>query len=389
MVLTHSIARNAVIYGDTAGVAADKHTSARSRRSKSSSALKPNITIENKLARSHSRVTVPRSDTAKRPSGQKSSRGTKQQQGHQATKHGRGSPSSTSLAGLSEPIVGGTQKQNGIRRLSKRGTKRNRETDEGAPESEAAPRSNARRVRRRIHRPEDGTGQRAVAVPKVSRASGCDGSSSCQMLRRSARLAPKSSCPVPQGRCLSTEGAEHIVNRSNQTIGKRTWAQECSKNESEEPNLRRIRRRIRVTAGTLGSSSVPSIKNEDTDQDWLLGVYNERDASVDTVTPTYWRNRESSEPRSSSVESLLTPPPPCMEEEEDVLLHQDFDAMIPLDSLPDEDERDAMNQAYLRQLQDHRPDDEADVAAEMADNRYRSLAPEPDQGLPERSMREE
>ncbi|KAL5480220.1 hypothetical protein ACEPAI_1490 [Sanghuangporus weigelae] len=429
---------NAHVYGDTARVAADNHTSVRSRRTKSSSALKPNITTENKLARSHSRVTVPRSDTVKRSSGQKSSRGTKQQQGHQATKHGRGSQSSTSLAGPSaEPIVGGTQKQNGICRSDTRGTKRNRETgretDEDAPESEAASRSNSRCVRRRILRPEDGTSQRAAVVPEVSRASECDARSSCQALRRSARLASKSSRLVPQGRCSSTEDVKRIVDR----------AQECNENEPEGSNPRRVRRRIRAAAGqsdvetegqtsgsdtktessgeTLvanepdacnvdryghneeGSSSASLVKNEDIDQDWLVGVDNERHASVDTVTPAYWRGRESSEPRSSSVESLLTPPPLCTEEEEEVLLHHDFDAMIPLDSLPDEDERDALSRAYLRQLQETRPDDEADVEVVTAGDRYRSLAPEPDQGLadairsgrisglasPERSMREE
>ncbi|KAL5522272.1 hypothetical protein ACEPAF_2129 [Sanghuangporus sanghuang] len=434
---------NTVVHGDAARVAVDKHTSARSRGTKSNSALQPKIPKEDRLARSRSRAAVPKSDTAKRSSGRKSSRGTKPRQGDQTTKQSRGLKSNASLAGPSGPIAEGPQEKNRARRSGKAGTKRNRETDEDESESEAAPRANARRVRRRVDGIVDQAKQRNAIVPEISQAHEYDAGPPCQLPRRSARLAAKSSNPVPQYRCSSTEGAERIVGRRNQTRKKRTRDQGHNEDVSEATNSRHIRRRIQESAGpsnsesegrtsgsdsrtessgvTLvanesdaynvdklgrneeGSSSAPSVKNEDIDQDWLLMIINERHTSDDSVTSAYLKNRESSELRSSSIESLPTPPPPCMEEDEQVLLHHDFDAMIPLDSIPDENERDAMNQAYLRQQQDHTPDDEADVEAEMAANRYRSLAPEPDQGLvdairsgrisglasPERLMRDE
>ncbi|KAL5480232.1 hypothetical protein ACEPAI_1502 [Sanghuangporus weigelae] len=451
---------NAVVYGDAARVAVDKHTSARSRRAKSNSALQPKITREDKLARSHSRVAVLESATPNRPSGQKSSHGTKPRKGlkgHQATKQSRGSKASTSLAEPSgkylslspgsyaywrllpyalrynhiyivavilltaETIVGRPQDQHRACRSGKTGTKRNREADEDAPESEAAPRANARRVRRRIDSPADRSERCNAIIPEIPLANEDYAGSSCQILRRSARLASKSSNTIPRDQCSSTYNVNRVVGWRVQTRRKRTRTQEHCKDASEASNSRRIRRRTQEAVGpsnsesegrmsvsdtkaessegTLvgsgsgpsnadrperveeGSSSVPSIKNEEIDQDWLLVVLHERHPSVDSVTSAY---RESTEPRSSSIESLLTPPPPCTEEDEQVLLHQDFDAMIPLDSLPDENERDAMSRAYLRQL-------------------HRSLAPEPDQGLvdairsgrisvlasPERSMREE
>ncbi|KAL5522273.1 hypothetical protein ACEPAF_2130 [Sanghuangporus sanghuang] len=463
---------NTVVHGDAARVAVDKHASARGRRTKSNSALQPQIYTEDKHARSHSRAAASRSDTPKRPGGQKPSRGTKPPQVHQVTKQGRGSKFSTSLTGPSgnylslspgsytykrllpyalrynriytvavipltaEPIVGGAKEKNRDRRSDRAGTKRNREPDEDAPESEAAPRANARRVRRRVDGIVDQAGQRNAITPETSPENEYNAGPSRQPPRRSARLASKSSTPVPQYRCSSTEDAELIVDWRNQSRRKRTRTQEQCEDATEASSSRRTRRRICAVAGqsnvrsegrtsgsdtktessegTLvesrpcpsnadrperdeeGSSSVPLVKNEDVDQDWLLVAFHERHTSVDSLASAY---RESIEPRSSSIESLLTPPPPCTEEDGQVLLHHDFDAMIPLDSIPDEDERDAMNQAYLRQQQDHTPDDEADMAA----NRYRSLAPEPDQGLvdairsgrisglasPERLMREE
>ncbi|KAL5512367.1 hypothetical protein ACEPAG_3359 [Sanghuangporus baumii] len=434
----------AVVYGDAARVAVDKHTSAHGRRTKSNSALKPYISKEDKLERSRSRAATPRSDTAKRPSGQKSSRGTKPRKGRQTTKQSCGSKPSTSLAGSSaEPIVGGSQRRNHTRSSGKAGTKRSRETDDDAPESETALLANARRVRRRLDGPADRSEQRNTIRPDTSPASDGDASSSCQIPRRSARLAAKSTNATPQGQCSSIDNVDRVVGWRAQTRRKRTRTQEHCEDASEASNSRRIRRRTQEAVGPSNSESegrtsgsdtktessegtlveirsgpsnadrpervearsspVHSIKNEDVEQDWLLIVVHERHQSVDSVTSAYIKNRESTEPRSSSVESLLTPPPPSMEEEEQVLLHQDFDAMIPLDSIPDDDERDAMNQAYLRQLQDRRPDDEADVEGEMAAERYRSLAPEPDQGLvdairsgrasglssPERLMREE
>ncbi|KAL5500867.1 hypothetical protein ACEPAH_9254 [Sanghuangporus vaninii] len=429
---------NTVVHRDAARVAADKQASARSRRTKSSSALQPRNSTEDKLARTRSRAAVPKSDKAERPSGRKSSRGTKPPQGHQATKQSRGSKSNASLAGPSEPVV--VQGQNRARHSGRAGTKRNRETDEDAPESEATARTNTRRVRRRVDGPTDQAGQRNAIIPETSPENEYDAVSSFQLPRRSARLASKMRNAIPRGQCSSTDDASRIVEWRDQSRRKRTRTQEQCEDVPEASNSRRIRRRTQEAAalsnsesagrtsgsdtktesseGTLvgsrsgpsnadrperddeGSSYVPLVKNEDIDQDWLLIIINERHTSVDRVTP---EPRESIEPRSSSVESLLTPPPPCVEEDNQVLLHHDFDAMIPLDAIPDEDERDAMNRAYLRQQQDHTPDNEADVEAEMATSRYRSLAPEPDQGLvdairsgmisglasPERSMREE
>ncbi|KAL5480200.1 hypothetical protein ACEPAI_1470 [Sanghuangporus weigelae] len=464
---------NAVVYGDAARDAADKHTSTRSRRTKSNSALKPQISKEDKLAHTSSRASVPESATPNRPSGQKSSRGTKLRKGRQATKQSRGSKASTSLAGSSgkkylslspvhtlisdcclmyidttvaviplaaDPIIGRPQDQHRACRSGKTGTKRSREADDDAPESEVAPRANARRVRRRVDGPADRSDRCNAIIPEILLANEDYAGSSCQILRRSARLAYKSSNAIPRGQCSSTDNVDRVVGWRTQTRRKRTRTQEHCEDAPEASNSQRIRRCIQEAVGSSnsesegrtsgsatktessegtlvgsgsgpsnadrpvrveeGSSSVPSIKNEEIDQDWLLIVLHERHPSVDSVTSAY---RESTEPRSSSIESLLTPPPPCTEEDEQVLLHQDFDAMIPLDSLPDENERDAMSRAYLRQLQEHRPDDEADGETEMVANRHRSLAPEPDQGLvdairsgripvlasPERSMREE
>ncbi|KAL5500868.1 hypothetical protein ACEPAH_9255 [Sanghuangporus vaninii] len=433
---------NTVVHGDAARVAVDNHAPARGRRTKSNSALTPQITREDKRARTRSRATVPKSDKNDRSIDRKSSRGTKPRPGDQATKQSRGSKFSTSLAELSESIAEKPQGQNRTHRSGKAGTKRNREIDpdDDAPESEAAPRANARRVRRRLDGIVDQAAKQSNAIiPEISQAHESGAAIPYQLPRRSARLAAKSSNPVPQYRCSSTGGTERIVDRRNQTRRKRARDQGHTEDVSEATSSRHIRRWIQqATApsngkdgertsgsdtktesseGTLvgsrsgpsnadrpehddeGSSYVPLVKNEDIDQDWLLVIVDERHTSVDRVTP---EQRESIEPRSSSVESLLTPPPPCVEEDDQVLLHHDFDAMIPLDAIPDEDERDAMNRAYLRQQQ-HRPDDEADVEAGMAASRYRSLAPEPDQGLadairsgmisglasPERSMREE
>ncbi|KAL5480227.1 hypothetical protein ACEPAI_1497 [Sanghuangporus weigelae] len=448
---------NTVVYRDAARVAVDNHASARSRRTKSISALKPQIPTEDKLTRTSSRAAVPEPTIAKRPSGRKSSRGTRPRKGHQTIKQGRGSKSSINLAGPSgkylslspghtligdcylihfdttiastsllsliivEPIARGPEGQNRARSSGKAGTKRSRETDDDAPESEAAPRANARRVRRRVDGPADRSERCNAIIPEIPLANEHDAGSSCQIPRRSARLASKSSNAIPRGQCSSTDNVHRVVGWRAQTRRKRTRTREHCEDAPEASNSRRIRRRTQEAVGPSNSESegrtsgsdtkaessegtlvesradpsnadrperveersspVHSIKNEDVGQDWLLVIVHERHPSVDSVMSAYLKNRESTEPRSSSVESLPTPPPPCMEEEEQVLLHQDFDAMIPLDSIPDENEREALNQAYLRQLQDHRPDDEADVEAEMADNRNRSLAPEPDQGL--------
>ncbi|KAL5522274.1 hypothetical protein ACEPAF_2131 [Sanghuangporus sanghuang] len=434
---------NTVVHRGAARVTADKHASARSRHMKSSNALPPQIPIEDKFARTGSRAAVPKSDTAKRPSGRKTSRGTKSRKGRQATTQSRSSKSRINLAGMSKPIAGGPEEQNRAHRSGKAGAKRKRETDEDECESEAAPRTNARRVRRKVDGPVERAEQCNTIKPETSPANDSDAGSSCQIPRRSARLASKSRNAIPRGQCSSIDDVDRIVDWRNQSRRKRTRTQEQCEDAPEASNSRRIRRRTQEAAapsnsqsagrtsgsdtktesseGTLvgsrpgpsnadrperddeGSSFVPLVKNEDIDQDWLLVAFHERHTSVDSVTSAYLKNRESSELRSSSVESLPTPPPPCTEEDEQVLLHHDFDAMIPLDSIPDEHERDAMNQAYLRQQQDHGPDDEADVEAEMAANRYRSLAPEPDQGLvdairsgripglasPERLMREE
>ncbi|KAL5522279.1 hypothetical protein ACEPAF_2136 [Sanghuangporus sanghuang] len=203
------------------------------------------------------------------------------------------------------------------------------------------------------------------------------------------------------------DAARVAVDKHTSARSKGTKSDSALKPElSKEDKLARSRYRAAVPksdAVKRPSGRKSSLKIEDIDLDCLLGVDNECYGSVDTDTSAYRRNRGSTESRSSSVESLLTPPPPCMEEDEQVLLHHDFDAMIPLDAIPDEDERNALDRAYLRQLQENRPDDEADVDAVMADDRYRSLAPEPDQGLvdairsgriaglasPERSVREE
>ncbi|KAL5480228.1 hypothetical protein ACEPAI_1498 [Sanghuangporus weigelae] len=396
---------NTVVHEDAARVAVDHHASARSRRTKSNSALQPNISREDKPARTNSRATVPKSDKGERPIGRKSSLVTRPRRGYQATKQGRGSKTNASL---------------------------------DAPESEAAPRANARRVRRKVDGPVDRAKQCNAIIPEASPANN-DAGSSCQMPRRSARLASKSRNAVLRGQCSPTNNVTRVVGWCAQTRRKRTRTQEGCEDASEPSSSRRTRRQACEVAGQSnvriegrtsgsdtktessegspvgsrtnadrperveeGSTSVPSIENEDVDQDWPLVIAYERHTSVDSATSAYMKKRESTEPRSSSVESLLTTPPTCMEEEEQALLHHDFDAMITLDSIPDNDERDAMNQAYLRQLQDRRPNDEADIEAEIAANRYRSLAPEPDQGLvdairsgrisglgsPERPMRE-
>ncbi|KAL5480410.1 hypothetical protein ACEPAI_1680 [Sanghuangporus weigelae] len=411
-----------IVHGDTARVAVDNHASARSRRTKSNSALQPKIYVEDKPVSTRSRAAVPRPDKDK-TNGRKPSRGMKPRRGHQATKQSRGPKTSAGIAGLTgDSVADGLHEDGHPRRSGKTGTKRSRGSEEDASDPEAILRANTRHVRRKIHGPAGQAVQCNAIVPGVSPANEYDAGSPCQAPRRSARLASKSSNPiVPQDLCSLAVGAERIVDWCSQTRRKRTRAQECNGNESKQSNVRCIRRRIREavdqsevetegrTSGsdsktesseeTLvkngphpynvdrpgrkedGSTPAPSVKVEDIDQDWLLHVDNERHASVETVASVYWKNRESTEPRSSSVESLLTPPPPCMEEEEEVLLHHDFDAMIPLDSLPDEHERNELDRAYLRQQQEHRPYDEAEAEAEMTANRYRSLAPEPDQGL--------
>ncbi|KAL5512366.1 hypothetical protein ACEPAG_3358 [Sanghuangporus baumii] len=394
-----------VVHGDMARVAVDKHASARSRRTKSNSALQKNISTEDKSACTRTRATVPKSDKGERPIGRKSSRGTKPQHGHQATKQSRGSKSKKSLAGPSaEPIVKRPQIQHHTSRSGKAGTKRNREADDDAPESEVALRANAPRVRRRVDGPADRAERCNPFIPEIPLENEDYTSSSCQIPRRSARLASKTSNTIPRGQCSSTDDVDRVMRLKRrildalEDVSTKSLDDLTFESKDERPVL--IPRRSPQKAHRTEAEQIRPLQTE---QDWPLIVVHERHPPFDSVTSAYIRNRESTEPRSSSVESLLTPPPPSMEEEEQVLLHQDFDAMIPLDSIPDDDERDAMNQAYLRQLQDRRPDDEADVEGNIAGNRYRSLAPEPEQRLvdairsgritglasPERSMHEE
>ncbi|KAL5480226.1 hypothetical protein ACEPAI_1496 [Sanghuangporus weigelae] len=302
-----------VVHGDTTRVAVDKHASARSRRTKSNSALQMNISTEDKSAHARTRAAVPKADKGERPIGRKSSQSKNNivltvqviQGQNKIGKPMRTHPNLKLLPERTHDAFDAklTAQLIGWRNQNRRKRTRIQERCEDAFET-----TSSRRIRRRI----------------------------CKVASQSnVRIEGRTSRSDTE-----TESSEGTLD------GSRSGPSIADKPERFEED----------------SSSVPSIKNEDINQDWLLVVLHKRHLSVDSMTSAY---RESTEPRSSSIESLPTPPLPCMEEEE--------------------------------------PNDEADVEAEMAANRYRSLAPDPDQGLvdaiqsgrisglasPERSMHEE
>ncbi|KAL5480601.1 hypothetical protein ACEPAI_1872 [Sanghuangporus weigelae] len=321
-------------------------------------------------------------------------------------------------------------------RSSNRGVKRRRDEEEKAPTFAAGPCVNTRRVRRKLETPpNDSVGQDARGP--ITWEIGIHDNCSSTVKRRSARLAARSSVCIPQQDCRRSDRSRNMKGRKNAPT-KKSESRKRKRNDEEADDVieapgpsRRMRRRdlgdSDHSGGNEGKSSSASKTSTESPQETLVndesnppdicgpggdeesplpsslpmnwelvseptrpgprGLSHGRHTSVESVPSAVWSDGIKTEPRSPSIEFLMTPPPYIKEEEEIVLINQDLDMMIPLASRDADEDGAGVVLTRLLQLEDEEPGDELLIEASedahdhIVMNRYRSLAPEPDQGL--------
>ncbi|KAL5480582.1 hypothetical protein ACEPAI_1852 [Sanghuangporus weigelae] len=333
----------------------------------------------------------------------------------------------------------GYKKEDNTRHPTTRGVKRKSDGEDNPPKSETGPWVNTRRIRRRLETRPDGKEARDECVTVIQR-NGIHDSCPVEGPRRSSRLAAKSSLSLPHpqqdrrrsNRSRKTQCLEHAPTKERLVSRKQKCGGEQANDMIEAPGpSRRVRRRALKESDCEGegegkSSSASGISTEspqetlanesntpdicrsggdqessplcslplngDLDSESTRssprGLSRGRHMSIESVPSAIWSEGVKTEPRSPSIESLMTPPPYIKEEEEEVvLINQDLDMMIPLDSRDAEEDRAGAVLTHLLQLEDEEPSDELlieaseDVHDHVVVSRYRSLAPEPDQGL--------
>ncbi|KAL5513901.1 hypothetical protein ACEPAG_2662 [Sanghuangporus baumii] len=418
---TYSIhSTDTFIPGDTVRGAVDKRASTRSKVAKNNSALQPNISRKDKSTKSYSRTNVQNLRTTSRHDSRKSTPST----------------TSSTLVGSGED---GCKKEDKTRHPSTRGVKRKSDGEDNLLKSETGPWVNTRRSRRRLETRPDGKEVRDECVTAIQRNRIHDGRSA-EGPRRSSRLAAKLSLshPYPQqdrrrsNRSRKTQCLEHTPTKERLVSRKRKRGDEQAVDVIEAPGpSRHVRRRALKESDCEGedegrSLSASGISTEspqetlvnepnspntcrpggdeessplcslplngdlDSESTWSCprGLSRGRHMSIESVPSPIWSEGAKTEQRSPSIESLMTPPPYIKEEEEEiVLINQDLDTMIPLTSRDAEEGGAGAVLTHLLQLDDEEPDHEQlyetddDTHDHIVVNRYRSLAPEPDQGL--------
>ncbi|KAL5521894.1 hypothetical protein ACEPAF_1738 [Sanghuangporus sanghuang] len=352
--------------------------------------------------------------------------------------------SDNSIASTTSPTVVGSgedeyKKEDNTRHPSTRGVKRKSDDEENAPKFERGPRVNTRRIRQRLETQPDKTEARNGRVGVIQKNRIHDGRP-IEVPRRSSRLAAKTSLSIPQqdrrrsNRSRKKQCLEHVPAKEISLLRKRKRNDEEADDVIEAPGpSRRVRRRplegsdhsegenegkSSSASGTSTDSPQETLVNEESNPQKTSGPGSDeaspltsslpmngepvseptspnprghshgRHMSIESVPSAIWSEGVKNEPRSPSIESLLTPPPYIKEEEEEiVLINQDLDMMIPLASRDAEEDGAGAVLTHLLQLEDEDPGDEQLIEADedthdhAVMNRYRSLAPEPDQGL--------
>ncbi|KAL5521889.1 hypothetical protein ACEPAF_1733 [Sanghuangporus sanghuang] len=345
------------------------------------------------------------------------------------------------IASTTSPTVVGSgedeyKKEDNTRHPSTRGVKRKSDDEENAPKFERGPRVNTRRVRRRLETQPDEKEARNGRVGVIQKNKIHDGRPT-EGPRRSPRLAAKSPLSIPQqgrrrsNRSRKAQCPEHPLANERSVSRKRKRDDEQADDVTEAPGpSHHVRRRNLEGSDREGEregksppasgistespqetlvndkSNSPNICGPGSDKESSLlsslpldgdpvserssprGPSHGRHMSIESVPSAIWSEGVKNEPRSPSIESLMTPPPYIKEEEEKiVLINQDLDMMIPLASRDAEEDGAGAVLTHLLQLEDEEPGDEQSIEADedthdhVVMNRYRSLAPEPDQGL--------
>ncbi|KAL5501210.1 hypothetical protein ACEPAH_9597 [Sanghuangporus vaninii] len=364
---------DAVVPGDMARGAIDNHASTRSEVAKSNSALHHTIPRKDKSAQSYPRTNVPSSRTTPHHDSQKSTRTRKLSRSTQATVKKRGlkskKDSDDSIVNssiMSSTVVGsGENESNNTRRPSTRGVKRKSDDEENAPKFERGPRVNTRRIRRRLEMQTDEKETRNRRADAVIEAPGPSRRVRRRALEGSDRQGEGEGKSPPASGILTESPQETLVNDESNSQNT------CGPGSDEESTL---------------PSSLPLNGDLVSKRSSTGGLSRGRHMSAESVPSAIWSERGSTEPRSPSTGSLLTPPPYIKQEEEEIVLtNRNIDMTIPLDSRGTEEDLADMVIAELPQLQDEEPEDEQLIKNNEDDpvtaDRYRSLAPEPDQGL--------
>ncbi|KAL5521874.1 hypothetical protein ACEPAF_1718 [Sanghuangporus sanghuang] len=383
----------AVIHEDAVRGAVDNHASACSRGAKSNSALLPTFFREGKSARTRSCSGVPPGTTS-HGSGRRPTRARKQPPSVQAiTKKSSSKPEVRSndsmnkcrataiLSRHTSTIVVGSVEDRSEKEdkhhPSNRGVKRKRDEEEKVPTFAAGPCVNTRRIRRKAARSSVQDCKRSDRSRKTKgheNAPAKKKSVSRKRKRDHERANDVTEAPGPsrrvRGRAL--EGSDHSEGEDE---GKSSSACGTS-TESPQENL-------------VNDKSSP-LKTSGPGSDEASPLPSSLSMNGDLVSePTRPSSRGLSRGRHiPSIEPLLTPPQYIKEEEEEiVLINQDLDTMIPLASRDAEEDGASVVLTHLPQLGDEEPGDEQSIEADddahdhIVTNRYRSLAPEPDQGL--------
>ncbi|OCB89848.1 hypothetical protein A7U60_g2959 [Sanghuangporus baumii] len=411
----------AVIHEDAVRGAVDNHASACSRGAKSNSALLPTFFREDKSARTRSRSGVPPGTTS-HGSGRRPTRARKQPPSVQAiTKKSSSKPEVRSndsmnkcrataiLSRHASTIVIGSVEDRSEKEdkhhPSNRGVKRKRDEEEKVPTFAASMREHA------AH-----SAQGSGFSGSNNSGNGIHDNCSSTVERRSARLAARSSVQdcKRSDRSRKTKGHENAPAKKKSVSRKRKRDHERANDVTEAPGpSRRVRGRAlegsdhsegedegksSSACGTSTESPQETLVNDKSSPLKTSGPGSDEASPLpsslpmneDLVSePTRPSSRGLSRGRHiPSIEPLLTPPQYIKEEEEEiVLINQDLDTMIPLASRDAEEDGASVVLTHLPQLGDEERGDEQSIEADddahdhIVTNRYRSLAPEPDQGL--------